>query len=252
LTTRTRPLQAVALGLALWLAVPALWAQTQIWGYVDKRGASHFSDHQVDTRYELFYQGAPVAKGIATAPGAPRVRRSVNTRFEVSVAYKAVRHLIREAAAAHGLEYELLKAVIATESGFDARAVSPKGAVGLMQLMPDTAQRFGVRPLANQSLEQRLTDPRTNIQAGARYLAWLLTTFKGDTELALAAYNAGEGAVQRAGWQIPNYRETRDYVRKVTELHHNLLPPRALSQQREAERLPAAARARSPSPTATL
>ncbi|MEZ5705634.1 MAG: lytic transglycosylase domain-containing protein [Burkholderiaceae bacterium] len=89
---------------------------------------------------------------------------------------------------------------------FNARAeVSPVGAVGLMQLMPETAQRFGVKPQGARSVEQRLTDPRTNLHAGARYLSWLLNRFDGEVMLALAAYNAGEGAVDRAGRQVPNF-----------------------------------------------
>ena len=223
-----------AVALALLLSAPA-WAQ--IWGYVDRGGVTHFSDHRVDHRYELFYKGAA---GGTPAAGAQRsaawARPGVGAAFEVSTRYKAVRHLIREASAAYGVEYELLKAVIATESGFNPRAVSPKGAVGLMQLMPDTAQRFGVKAQAQQSLEQRLTDPRTNVHAGARYLAWLIGRFDGKTELVLAAYNAGEGAVRRAGRQVPKYRETQDYVHKVMRLHQDLRPPKAVVRQRAAAR----------------
>ena len=101
--------------------------------------------------------------------------------------------------------------MVAAESGYDPQAVSPKGAVGLMQLMPATAERFGVPRAAR-------TDPARNLRAGARYLGWLLNTFNGDLELALAGYNAGEGAVQKYGHQIPPYRETRNYVRRV--IHH--------------------------------
>jgi soluble lytic murein transglycosylase-like protein len=152
--------------------------------------------------------------------------------MELSTRFKAVRHLIREAASQHGVEFELLQAVIATESGFDPEAVSPKGAVGLMQLIPDTAERFGVRPQGALSVSERLTDPRTNIQAGSRYLAWLIKHFNGDVRLALAGYNAGEGAVLKAGRRIPNYPETISYVQKVTELHGSLKLPRTVSQSR--------------------
>lgn len=209
-------------------------ARAEIWGYVDRKGVTHFADHQIDSRYELFYRGPKVTANSSTGrlPGAVYAPPAVGARFDVSTSYKAVRHHIREAAQAYGLDYELLKAVIATESGFNTRAVSPKGAVGLMQLMPDTAQRFGVRAKDNQSVQERLTDPRTNVQAGARYLAWLLQYFNGELELAIAAYNAGEGAVMRAGRKVPNYPETRDYVRKVTRLHQDLQPPRAVSQVR--------------------
>lgn len=229
----------------------AAFAEAELWGYIDAQGRPHYADRQLDNRYELFHAGsAPVKRQRPSAASAPP---GLIASFEVSTQYKAVRHLIREAAAAHGLEYELLKAVIATESGFNPKAVSPKGAVGLMQLMPTTAQRFGVQAQATQTLEERLTDPRTNLQAGARYLALLLRQFGGETELALAAYNAGEGAVLRAGRQVPNYPETQKYVRKVSQLHQYLLPPRALSQPLASDTLPSlrgGARGRGNLPTA--
>ena len=154
--------------------------------------------------------------------------------FELSLPYKAVRPWLREAAAETGVNYELLKAVVATESGFDAKAVSHRGAIGLMQLIPDTAVRFGVKAKADATVAQQLTDPRTNIRAGARYLAWLLRRFDGRTELALAAYNAGEGAVDRAGRRIPPYPETRHYVSKVTRLQAWLTPPQEVQRWRAA------------------
>jgi soluble lytic murein transglycosylase-like protein len=92
------------------------------------------------------------------------------------------------------------------ESGYDAKAVSRKGAQGLMQLMPKTAQRFGVH---------NVFDPVENIRGGALYLKWLLDYFNGDLKLALAGYNAGEQEVVRAGYKIPANKETRDYVPKV-------------------------------------
>ena len=154
--------------------------------------------------------------------------------FELSLPYKAVRPWLREAAAETGVNYELLKAVVATESGFDAKAVSHRGAIGLMQLIPDTAVRFGVKAKADATVAEQLTDPRTNIRAGARYLAWLLRRFDGRTELALAAYNAGEGAVDRAGRRIPPYPETRHYVSKVTRLQAWLTPPQEVQRWRAA------------------
>lgn len=216
--------------LVLALAGLATAAQAQVWGYVDERGTPHFAAERLDERYELFYGGLQAPSGVPGAHGAVTAPPRLLAFFEVSTAYKAVRHHIRAAARAHGIDYELLKAVVATESGFDPRAVSPKGAVGLMQLMPETARRFGVRPAGAQTIEQRLADPRTNLQAGARYLAWLLRKFDGRTDLALAAYNAGEGAVLRHGRSVPPYRETLSYVRTVTQLHQYLQPPRALQQ----------------------
>jgi soluble lytic murein transglycosylase-like protein len=119
---------------------------------------------------------------------------------------KMLTPIIREAARKHALPEALLNAMVSVESGFDGRAVSPKGAKGLMQLMPDTARRFGVKDVfaADQ-----------NVHAGAAYMRVLLNQFADDLPLALAAYNAGEGAVLRAGRRIPAYPETQQYVRKV-------------------------------------
>jgi soluble lytic murein transglycosylase-like protein len=113
--------------------------------------------------------------------------------------------LVREAAERHSVDAALVRAVIETESNWNAGAISRKGAVGLMQLIPTTAQRFGVNDLYS---------PQQNVDAGVRYLKTLLERYNGNLELALAAYNAGEGAVDRAHG-IPHFRETRDYVQKV-------------------------------------
>lgn len=217
--------------LAATLAAPA---RAEIWAFRDRNGVTHYSDRPLNARSELLYRGSGMGGPIARPGAGARAMASTLTvtQLELSTRFRAVRHLIREAASENGLEFELLQAVIATESGFDPGAVSPKGAVGLMQVMPDTAERFGVRPVGKLSVSERLTDPRTNIQAGSRYLAWLINTFGGDVRLAVAAYNAGEGAVLKAGRQVPNYPETIDYVRKVTNLHYSLKPPRAVSQAR--------------------
>ena len=143
-------------------------------------------------------------------------------------------HHLRAAAEQQAVDYELLQALIATESGFDAQAVSPKGAVGLMQLMPATASRFGVRADAKRSLEQKLADPAVNVPAGTRYLRYLLDLFPGRMDLAVAAYNAGEGAVQKAGNQIPAFKETQNYVRTVLGLYAQLKPPAPVLAQRAA------------------
>lgn len=117
---------------------------------------------------------------------------------------------LKAAGERHDLNPRLLAAVVGAESGFRPRVVSPKGARGLMQLMPATAARFGVRPA-------ELFEPARNLEAGARYLRWLLDRYEGRLHLALAAYNAGEGAVDRYGG-VPPYRETRRYVRRVYAL----------------------------------
>ncbi|MEO7391161.1 MAG: lytic transglycosylase domain-containing protein [Ramlibacter sp.] len=213
--------------LALALA-PA--AHAEVWGFVDEKGVAHFAAEKMDERYELFFRGGEsfdTASGVGTprAVSVPTAASKLIAFFEVSPSYKQVKHHMREASRAQGIDYELLQALIATESGFDARAVSPKGAVGLMQVMPATAERYGVSSDPKTAVDKKLADPRTNIRAGTRYLRYLLDLFPGRLELALAAYNAGEGAVQRAGNKVPNYRETQNYVKTVMQLHSMLKPP---------------------------
>lgn len=129
--------------------------------------------------------------------------KNVATKFRQNVDLYAP--FIKASAQKHGVDERLVKAVIHTESGFNPFARSPVGAQGLMQLMPATARRFNV---------SNSYDPEQNIQGGTKYLAWLLKRFKGDRSLALAAYNAGEGNVDKHGG-IPPFRETKDYVRRV-------------------------------------
>ena len=225
-------------GLCTFFAAPV---RADIWGYIDDRGTPHFSSFQVDERYEVFLreQSEPepyrvqafnqpaastaVTEEPALAPLPPRML----VYFEGLPSYKSVQHLLQEASTKHGIDYALLQALIATESGFDSRAVSPKGAVGLMQLIPPTAERYGVKAAKNASIEKKLTDPVINIRAGASYLSDLIKMFPGQIELALAAYNAGEGAVQRAGNKIPNYPETKNYVKTVMQLYGVLKPSAA-------------------------
>jgi hypothetical protein len=214
-------------------------ALAEIWAFVDDRGVTHVASEQVDPRYQLFSRGhdtsAPVAPPMpervlqvqALPPLSAEPAGSVlgvSAFFERSPAYRQVQQQVREASAQHDIEHELLQALIATESGFDASAVSPKGAVGLMQVMPSTAARFGVAADRTASIEKKLTDPRINLAAGSRYLRHLLNLFPGQLELALAAYNAGEGAVQRAGNAIPNFLETKNYVNTVMQIYRMLKP----------------------------
>lgn len=224
--------------LLLILQQPAF---ADVWGYIDDKGVAHFAAERTDARYELFFKGGesfdtdqsladkttgPVSKTQAAA------NSKIQAYFDVSPNFKQVKHHMREASKTHSVDFELLQALIVAESGFDAHAVSPKGAVGLMQLMPATAQRFGVRADKARSVEQKLTDPKTNISAGTKYLRVLMQMFPGKLELAIAAYNAGEGAVQRAGNQIPNYKETQNYVKTVMQTYRALKPPSAIAELR--------------------
>ena len=122
---------------------------------------------------------------------------------------------ILAAAKAHGVDSALVHAVIAAESNYQKNAVSPKGAIGLMQVMPQTGARYGV-------LRAKLATPDTNIGTGTRYLAELLDLFEGNLELALAGYNAGENAVIRYGMRIPPFAETRAYVARVKRIYAEL------------------------------
>lgn len=207
-----------------------------IFGYIDDKGMAHFASEPIDPRYQLFFRGGQsfdTAKGIGLprlgAKGVidgkvPPASQALLALFEASPNYKPAQGALRDAARRHSIDYELLQALVATESGFDAQAVSPKGALGLMQVMPATAQRYGVTTDGRASIEKKLFDPHINVATGSRYLRDLLAMFPGRIELALAAYNAGEGAVQRAGNKIPNYRETQNYVATVLQLYAYLKP----------------------------
>ena len=132
--------------------------------------------------------------------------------------------MIRQFATLHKVDPALVKAMIAVESSFQPEAVSPKGARGLMQIIPDTGERYGVVGDRKKSTEQKLADPATNLRVGTRYLRDLLGMFAQNVELALAAYNAGENAVQRYNNTVPPYRETQDYVKRVQQFHASFRP----------------------------
>jgi len=123
---------------------------------------------------------------------------------------------IVESSRRYGVDPLLIYAQMHQESSFKLRATSNKGASGLMQLMPATARRFGVTDIY---------DPKQNIDAGVKYMRWLLNTFNQDVVLALAGYNAGEGAVMKYGYQIPPYRETQEYVRRITGRYNSISNP---------------------------
>jgi hypothetical protein len=176
-----------------------LWgtpAEAQIYALRDESGVLTLSDKPLG-------EGAQ-AYAVAGASGFRTTVPSDGSR--IGVRPSVWDEVIDERAAAHGVRPELVRAVIQVESAFNPRARSPKGAMGLMQLMPDTAADLGVtNPF----------DPEQNIRGGVAYLRSLLDRFNGNEELALAAYNAGPGAVTKYGSRVPPYRETREYVQKV-------------------------------------
>jgi hypothetical protein len=147
-----------------------------------------------------------------------------------------------DSGARNGVDPLLLYSVMHQESSFKLHAVSPKGARGLMQLMPGTAARFGVTSIF---------EPRQNIEGGARYLRFLLDRFDGDVNLALAGYNAGEGAVEKYGCRIPPYAETQEYVRRISRRYSLIQDPNsALYAQRVSRSQVAKLQAQQPTPLA--
>ncbi|MEW6704261.1 MAG: lytic transglycosylase domain-containing protein [Pseudomonadota bacterium] len=223
-----RPFRPLALLAASLLACGS--AQAALWGYVDGRGVAHVATEQVDSRYSLVLGDAAAPRVFGKTDSAG----GLLTWLEIAPEVKAVQHLLREASQKHGVDVELLKALIAVESGFNAKAVSPRGAIGLMQLMPDTADRYATQRERQQPAEKRLFDARTNIFTGARMLADLTRRF-GSIDLALAAWNAGEGRVRRAGG-MPQIDETLGHVQMVLELYWALLQ-RSLPKQAQEMRL---------------
>jgi soluble lytic murein transglycosylase-like protein len=190
------------------LVASAAAAHSQIYTYVDADGLRHYTDVPDNNRYRLLIM-------------SPQDRTASGDRYDSMLLAKAGQYdsIIEKAALSAAVEANLLRAVIVVESGFNSRAVSKRGAVGLMQLMPATATRFGV---------SNPYDPRQNVHAGARYLKFLIDRFGQDVRLALAAYNAGEEAVDRNGGQIPPFSETMAYVPRVLKIYQMLRdqPPR--------------------------
>ncbi|GAO01320.1 lytic transglycosylase domain-containing protein [Anaeromyxobacter sp. PSR-1] len=186
------------------LAAPAARAG-DLYSYVDSDGVAHFSNAPSDPRFRRIARlkdgGGVYRGGKAQARARPLPRSEAQARY---------REHIRAAATKYNLPEALLLAVMAVESNFDHRAVSEKGAMGLMQLMPGTARDMYVGDAY---------EPAENIEGGARYLRILANQYAGDMVKTLAAYNAGPEAVRRAGDGVPNIPETREYVRKVVALY---------------------------------
>ena len=178
-------------------AAPAL---ADIYSFKDERGVVHFTNiTPTDKRFRMIRREANNPAPMPVATGSP-------VYMPNTAAIQRYAGMVEAAARAHGVDSALVHAVISAESGYNPTALSKAGARGLMQLMPATAQRYGV---------QNIMDPQENIHGGVKYLRDLLQMFSGNLELAVAAYNAGENAVIRYGHKVPPYAETVSYVPKV-------------------------------------
>jgi soluble lytic murein transglycosylase-like protein len=195
-------LTASVLTLAVLMTDVAL---ARVYTFTDASGVTHFTNVPSDPRYA----------GMARVPYRLSAYKSVKTSSGYPTASDRYASLVEKVAREHSLDQALLRAMIAAESDFDPHAVSHKGAVGLMQLMPETARRYGVR---------NPYDPAENIRGGSKYLRDLMRKFNNDLSLTLAAYNAGEDAIVQYGNRIPPYRETRLYVRRVMDLYRQYRP----------------------------
>ena len=222
-----------ALPLALLLAFAGLTqpSSAEVWGYVDADGTAHVATEKLDERYQLFFKGNTNADVKASAAGKSSADLAA---FRATRIYKRMvdhpniaryQALIEKNARARGVDAALVKAVIAVESAFEPTAVSTKGAIGLMQVMPDTGARYGLASDRKRTLEQKLFDPDLNLRIGTSYLRDLLTLYANDVALALAAYNAGEQAVAHYANRIPPYPETQEYVKLVQQFYELYRPP---------------------------
>jgi soluble lytic murein transglycosylase-like protein len=197
---------AILMGMLVMWAVPA---HGQIVSYKDSNGKRVFVNSEPASTVRP--SKIPLLRTAATGVALRTTQTSFATSPETSAAEQAnrekIEQMIREVSARYRVDPALVRAVMQTESNWNSSAVSRRGALGLMQLVPRTAQQLGVN---------NAFDPKQNLDGGVRYLHTLLERYNGDLDKALAAYNAGPGAVDRAGG-IPRYRETRNYVQKVTD-----------------------------------
>jgi len=181
--------------------------RADIYAYTDAAGTTHFSNVPDDARYRLIVRTPAEQTAGADSPDAKRAASWLARSSDYDAA-------IARASRAANVRPELVRAVIVVESGFNPRAISRRGAIGLMQLLPTTARRYGAF---------NAFDPEQNILAGALYLSDLITRYgEKKLELVLAAYNAGENAVEKYGRHVPPYRETRAYVPNVLKMYQAL------------------------------
>jgi hypothetical protein len=195
----------VSVSLLCLTAVAGPAAAGSTYQYEDAEGVVHYTNVPGDPRYSFVRKDA-------APPAVPKP--TAERTGSVGQGLRAFAHVIRAAAERYGVDVRLVEAIVQTESAGNPTAVSPKGARGLMQLMPERAALLGVRDSF---------DPHQNVDGGVRHVRDLLQSFGGDVTLALAAYNAGEGAVRSYGG-VPPFAETREYVRRVRTLYDGTAP----------------------------
>jgi len=212
--------------LALILVAAPMASRADIYVLVQPNGTTRFSNVPDDPRYVLF-QKEPTEYKLKPARELAGVRNPGDYRLRAPAARRPDPHdnpqlvgkpfheHVSKAARANEVDPALVHAVIAAESNYNPKAISHKGAIGLMQVMPGTGRRYGMK-------EKELLAPAKNIAAGVRYLADLIEMFDGNLELAVASYNAGENAVIRFGNRVPPYPETRAYVPRVLRYYDAL------------------------------
>jgi soluble lytic murein transglycosylase-like protein len=219
----------VRLALAFAFATLAAPSARAVCVFFDGAGVAHLAATALDSRFTCWRSaGAAQPTQERRVPGKTDDLRSLLLGMELSATHAWLKPALKQAAEESGVDVELLRSVIAVESGFDTSARSPRGALGLMQITPVTAQRYARGAERQIDLEALLLDPKANIRIGARMLADLTRRY-GRMDAALAAWNAGEGRVRRSGG-VPDIAETRAHVHLVLELYWVLL------QERQARR----------------
>jgi hypothetical protein len=231
-------------------------ARADVYGYVEGDGTVHLATERLDDRYTLFLKSgggssapAVVVDDDAHAAADPSLMKT--RLFQRLVGQPNIARyepMILAASARHGLDPQLVKAVVAVESGFEPDAVSDKGAIGLMQVLPATGERYGVRADRRKSIDAKLADPTLNLEIGTRYLSDLRKMFVGRPDLALAAYNAGENAVVRYRNTVPPFPETQAYVKLVDQFQAFYAPPATRTTEASRIRVVIPARRNLPDP----
>ncbi len=198
--------------VALMMSTLSMNVLADVYKFVDRSGHVFYTDKPKHSGYKIILRSPPAFSYVKSSAGRSSINGSAawQPRAQLSASRSQKKEelapIINAAAYKYDLDPALLHAVIRAESGYNPEAVSNKGAAGLMQLMPATASRYGVRDRF---------DPQENVEGGARYLSDLLDMFPSNLKLAVAAYNSGENRVKRSGYQVPPIAETQNYVERV-------------------------------------